>query len=94
MRWLVGSLLIWAVLSVQTTGLAQRSDGVPHCEGLVEEVGDRAKLPPWAIGWTMPEGGFVSVFRFHRRDQAEKCSRGKDYAVRWWDKANGAWRTP
>lgn len=71
-----------------------RANGVPDCEGLVEEVGDRSALPPWAIGWLMSGGRFVSVFRFSTRRQAESCAAGTEFVVRRWDSSSRSWKSP
>lgn len=74
--------------------LSQRDNGTPNCEGIVEEVGDRSRLPPWAMGWLMPKGSFVSVFRFNSRQQAESCASGTEFVIRRWDRASGTWQKP
>lgn len=76
------------------SSLTQRADGTPNCEGLVEEVGDRDGLPPWAMGWLMPAGNFVSVFRFNTLGQARACASGTDFVVRRWDRRSGSWKKP
>lgn len=76
------------------SSLTQRADGIPNCEGLVEEVGDRDRLPPWAMGWLMPSGYFVSVFRFNSLGQARSCAAGTEFVVRRWDRRSGSWRRP
>lgn len=74
--------------------LTQRADGIPNCEGLVEEAGDRDRLPPWAMGWLMPSGSFVSVFRFSSLKQARACATGTEFVIRRWDRASGSWKRP
>lgn len=74
--------------------LTQRADGIPSCEGLVEEVGDRDRLPPWAMGWLMPSGNFVSVFRFNTLQQARACASGTEFVIRRWDRRSGSWKRP
>lgn len=76
------------------SSLFQRADGIPNCAGLVEEVGDRDRLPPWAMGWLMPAGNFVSVFRFNTLDQARACASGTEFVVRRWDRRSSSWRKP
>lgn len=76
------------------SSLTQRADGTPNCEGLVEEAGDRDRLPPWAMGWLMPSGYFVSVFRFNTFEQARSCAAGTEFVIRRWDRRSGSWEKP
>lgn len=73
--------------------LTQRAEPI-SCEGLVEEAGDRDRLPQWGMGWLMPAGNFISLFRFNTLQQARKCAAGTEFVIRRWDRQSGTWKKP
>lgn len=84
-----------ASFSSPEPGRGQRHNEAPACEGLVEEVGDRDRLPPWAMGLVLDGGGFFSLFRFNTRRQAEACAATReDFKVQFWDRKSRSWKAP
>jgi len=77
----------------RTPSLTQRAEPL-SCEGMVEESGDRDRLPQWAMGWLMPSGSFISLFRFNTLRQAQSCAAGKEFVIRRWDRQSGTWKKP
>jgi len=109
MRTLAVSLGVAAVLFGQRASSSpgesplSRLSGMPSltqraepliCEGMVEESGDRDRLPPWAMGWLMPAGSFISLYRFNTLKQAQACAAGKEFVIRRWDRQSGTWKKP
>jgi hypothetical protein len=77
----------------RTPSLTQRAEPL-SCEGMVEESGDRDRLPPWAMGWLMPSGSFISLYRFNTLKQAQSCAAGKEFVIRRWDRQSSTWKKP
>jgi hypothetical protein len=75
----------------RTPSLTQRAEPV-SCEGMVEESGDRDRLPQWAMGWLMPSGSFISLYRFNTLKQAKACASGTEFVLRRWDRQSGTWK--